>query len=610
MERSVSAEASGAAGGGPDRASGSATVADLLPRAAALFGDRTAIRHRRAGAWEEISYAQLAERADAVGRGLIALGVGAGDRVCVLSGTRPEWTVCAFAIARAGAVVVPIYPTSSPQECAWVIGDSGAVAVVCEGEREVERIAAIAGTLPSLRHVVAIEPAAGTLALERLAARGDAVPAAELEDRTAAVGRDDRFAIAYTSGTTGPPKGCVHTHGGYRAGLDTIRARRTLRGEDDLVYLFLPLSHVFALMVQIAACDGGATVAYCSDPQRIVPELAEVRPTFLPSVPRIFEKVYGAVTAGLDRETIAAATDAGVRAERLRRAGEPLPAELHDAVARFEPLYERVRAVFGGRLREAGSGAAPIAPEILAFFFACGIPVMEGWGMTETGVAVTTSSPEHHRFGTVGRAVPGVEVRIDAPDGSPPGTIGEILVRGANIFAGYHGNPRATAEAFAEGGWLRTGDLGSLDADGYLTITGRRKEIIITAGGKNIAPANLENELKQSRWISHAVMHGDRRPYPVVLVTLAEDEIVPWARERGLPQDIPSLAAHPEVRALIQGELDRVNAGHARVAQAKRFAILDRDLSAEAGELTTTQKVKRAVVNERYAELFSSLYGP
>ncbi len=290
----------------------------------------------------------------------------------------------------------------------------------------------------------------------------------------------------------------------------------------------------------------------------------------------------------------------GMQVRELQHAGRPIPPELQGPFEKAdEQLFKNVRAAFGGRLREAVSGAAPIAKEILEFFFACGVPVMEGYGMTETATAATACSPEAHRFGSVGKPFPGVEVKI-AEDG-------ELLIKGPNIFQGYHNNADASFGA-VEDGWLHTGDLGRIDEDGFVYIVGRKKDIIITAGGKNLTPANIENDLKQCRWISQAVMHGDQRPYPVALVTLDEEEIPVYAREHDLPEDIPSLARQPSVRALIQEALDRVNAKYAQVEQVKKFAILDHDLSQETGELTPTLKVKRNVVNEKYADVLDSLY--
>jgi long-chain acyl-CoA synthetase len=376
-----------------------------------------------------------------------------------------------------------------------------------------------------------------------------------------------------------------------------------LRGgaDSDVIYLFLPLAHSFALLIQLAVLDMGATLAFFGgDPKQIIPELSEVKPTYLPSVPRIFEKLYTLVTAHGDAEQIKGATQIGLKVRALQAAGQEVPAELQAMFdAADEKLFKNVRAAFGGNLRQATSGAAPIAKEILEFFFACGVPVLEGFGMTETATASTASTIANYRFGSVGRALPGLEIRI-ADDG-------EVLLKGPNIFGGYYKNDDASFGAIHDG-WLHTGDLGSLDEDGYLYITGRKKDIIITAGGKNLTPANLENDLKQSRWISQAVMYGDRRPYPVALITLDPEEIPHFAKEHGLPEDVASLSREPQAIELIQAELDKVNERYAQVEKIKKFVILDHDLSQETGELTPTLKVKRNVVNEKYADLFERLY--
>jgi long-chain acyl-CoA synthetase len=395
----------------------------------------------------------------------------------------------------------------------------------------------------------------------------------------------------------------VLSHDNYRSVLNMCETLDVVQ-EDEVVYLFLPLAHAFALLVQLLTVDVGSTIAYFGgDTRVIVPELAEVKPTYLPSVPRIFEKIYTLATGKLsddDRERLRQAVELGVKVRDLEARGEPVPDELRKAYeVADERVFRNVRAIFGGNLRQAVTGAAPIAPEILEFFYAAGVPVLEGYGMTETATVATYSTVEHHRFGTVGRALPGNEIRI-AQDG-------EVLIKGPNIFGGYYRNEDASFGAIVDG-WLHTGDLGSLDEDGYLKITGRKKDIIITAGGKNLTPANLENDMKQSRWVSQAVMHGDRRPYPVMLVTLDEEEVARFAQERGLPSDVAELSRHPEVRALIQGELDKANAKYAQVEQVKKFVILDHDFSQETGELTPTLKVKRNVVNEKYAELLDSLY--
>jgi long-chain acyl-CoA synthetase len=583
---------------------GSRTIADLLPRAAELFGDHVAVKHKDAdGVWCALTFAEVGGIAREIGLGLLDLGIAAGDRVSILCTTRPEWTYASFAATEAGAVVVPIYPTNSPEECEWVLSDSGAVAVVCEDAGQVEKVRAVQERLPQLRQIISIEPVEGTVSLDELRDRGRARDRAELEARTAAVAPADPYTIIYTSGTTGPPKGCVLGHGNYRAIVDMVGQRELFQGADDLVYLYLPLAHSFALLIELASFDRGTAIAYFGgDVKQIVAELAEVKPTYLPSVPRIFEKIYGLVGANVDADTLAKAIEVGGKVQDLRVAGQPVPEELQAAYDQFDQtLFVNVRGAFGGRLREAVTGAAPIAKDILEFFWACGVPVMEGYGMTETATAATVSTPENHRFGTVGRPLPGVEVKI-AEDG-------EVLIKGANVFGGYWHNADASFGAVVDG-WLHTGDLGSVDADGYLSITGRKKDIIITAGGKNLTPANLENDLKQSQWISHAVMHGDRRPFPSMLITLDEEAIVPWATEHGIEDTSPAALAHdPQVIALIQGELDRANAKYAQVEQVKKFFILDHDLSQETGELTPTLKVKRNIVNDLYAERFDELYG-
>jgi long-chain acyl-CoA synthetase len=604
-----------------ERATGSSTIADLIGLAAVRYGHTPAIRHKQDGAWKDVGYAELSDIVSEVGRGLIDLGIEPGDRVAILCATRPEWTYVDFGITSTGAVAVPIYPTNSPEECQWVAGNSEARVVVCEDAEQVAKIRAVQGDLPALEQIVVVEPSgdeakrppkgeappvtsearqSDAIPLDELRERGRGRDPEELAERARAVTREQPYTIIYTSGTTGPPKGCVLSHGNYRDVVSMVEQDAVVQA-GDVAYLFLPLAHSFALLIQLTALDLGATLAYFGgDPKQIIPELSEVKPTYLPSVPRIFEKLYTLVTAHGDAEQIKAATQLGLKVRALQAAGQEVPAELQAHFdAADEKLFKNVRAAFGGRLRQATSGAAPIAQEILEFFFACGVPVLEGYGMTETATASTVSVVESYRFGSVGRALPGLEIRI-ADDG-------EVLLRGPNIFQGYYKNDDASAESLQDG-WLHTGDLGSVDEDGFLFITGRKKDIIITAGGKNLTPANLENDLKQSRWISQAVMYGDRRPYPVALITLDPEEIPHFAREHGLPEDIAALANEPKVIELIQSELDKVNSRYAQVEKIKRFAILDHDLSQETGELTPTLKVKRNVVNEKYADLFDRLY--
>jgi len=587
---------------------GSRTIADLLPRAAEQYAERPAVAVKRDGVWQHVTFGEVGEIVSEIARGLIDLGIEPGERVCILAKTRPEWTYADFAIASIGVVKVTIYANSSAEQCEWVAGNSEAAAVICEDRAQLEKIRAVRTRLPDLRDLVVIESADAApdaISLAQLRERGAVRELAELAGRYGSVEREDPYSFLYTSGTTGPPKGCVLSHGNFRDMVDMCHRHDRMR-DTDTIYLHLPLAHTFALLTQVLSFDHGGLLAYCADPTQILAELGEVRPTYMPSVPRVYEKIYTLATEPIDkappeqREQFRQAVEVGLTVREMQLRGEPIPMNLQIAFdAGEELLYARVRGLFGGRLRWAITGAAPIAPEILEFFYACGVPLLEGYGMTETSTTVSYCTLEQHRVGTVGRPIPGCEVRI-APDG-------EVLARGPNIFGGYYKNDEATRATVVDG-WLHTGDLGSLDEDGYLKITGRKKDIIITAGGKNITPANLENDMKQVRWISQAMMYGDRRPYPVILMTLDEAEIGAWARERGLPEDLATLSRHPDIHALVAAELDRANARYAQAEQAKKFILLDHDLTQERGELTPTLKMKRNVVNENYRALFDALY--
>ena len=568
-----------------------ATIGELSAWAAARYGDTIAVRSGE----DELSYVELDEAVREVAAGLAGLGVRRGDHVALLAETRPEWTVCDLAIATLGAVCVPVYPTNSADECAWVLSDSRASLVICENQSHVDRIAGVRESLPALGTVVSIDEVPDVLSLAELRAKGGE-PVVEPVDPFSP------NTIVYTSGTTGPPKGCLLSHVNWRTSLDAIEQVTSL-GPGDVIYVYLPLAHLFARMVQLTTFECGATLQYFGgDIRDVVAELTVVRPTHLPSVPRLFEKVYRMVlstAAGASDDgaaKVAAAVEVGLRVRRARDSGAAVSEEDEEAFDRAEErLFSLVRNAFGGRVREALTGAAPIAAEILEFFYACGVPIYEAYGMTESCALISANVPGTVRFGTVGRILPGIEARI-ADDG-------EILARGANVFGGYLNNPAGTDEMIGDG-WLHTGDLGVLDEDGYLTINGRKKDIIITAGGKNLTPANLENDLRQCRWISHAVMIGDRRPYPVALITLDEEELAAWATANDLPAD----PEHPDMRKLIQEEVERANGKYAPPARIRRFAVLRRDFSPETGELTPTLKVRRKVVSELYADVINTLY--
>src|SRR3954451_9184790 len=407
----------------PQFGTGSVTIADIVGLAAERYGEQPAARFKRDGEWCNVSFTQLHETVSEIARGLIDLGLQAGDRVALLCTTRVEWTYADFGITCAGACVVPIYPTNSPDECAWVASNSESRFIVCEDASQVAKIVAVRDRLPQLEQIVAIEPADDALSLDALRERGRARDPREVAARTAAVAPEDTYTIIYTSGTTGPPKGCVLSHGNYRQVTRMCEEIGVIEA-GDVVYLFLPLAHSYALLIQLLAVDLGSPIAYWSgDPDQIVPDLMAVKPAYLPSVPRIFEKIYTLVTSNNDPAKIAAATQLGLKVRRMLEAGETVPPELQAAFDQADAeLFVNVRNIFGGNLVQATSGAAPIAKEILEFFYACGAPVLEGYGMTETSTVTTTSTVADHKLGTVGRALPGAEVKI-ADDG-------EILIRG------------------------------------------------------------------------------------------------------------------------------------------------------------------------------------
>ena len=590
-----------------ERGTHSTTLADLLPRAARAYGDAPAVMFKEGEEWVKRSFVEVEETVRGLALGLVELGVGKGDKVSILANTRPEWTYCDFAALSIGATVVPIYQTNSPEECQYVLENSDSKVVIIEGDEQIEKIRAVRERLPLLEHVVRMTGSSDdAISLDELASRGAGRDAAGWERLWQAVTPEDICTFIYTSGTTGPPKGCVISHGNYRAMLDMVNQNSVIEGE-DVTYLYLPLAHSFALLIQLGSFDLGATIAYWErDPLKIMPNLAEVKPTYFPSVPRIFEKIYTLATGAMEKEgglkkaVFDWSIRVGGRVRELERAGRK-PGFLLRKQYEFadKKVLAKIRGLFGGQLRLAVSGAAPISPDILRFFDAAGVLVLEGWGMTETSTAATISTPEDFKIGTIGKPFPGCEVRI-AEDG-------EILVKGPNVFQGYYKNDEATRETIVDG-WLHTGDLGSIDEDGFISITGRKKDIIITAGGKNITPANLESEIKQHQLVSQCVVVGDRKPYLVALVTLDPEEAAAYASEHGLPEDPAQLAGNGEVRAAIEAHLAKVNEKFARVEQVKKIAILPQDLSQESGELTPTLKVKRAVVADKHQGEIEQLY--
>ena len=597
-----------AEGSALELSTGARTLGEMVLRAQDRGG--AALRYKEGQSWREISYARLVRSARDIAKGLIALGIEPGERVSIIADTRPEWTVADAASFCAATVVAPIYQTNSPEECEYVLRHSEARAVFCEDAAQLAKIEQIRARCPALEHVIAFQGAtAGSISLEQLVELGGKVDDKQVDDRVAAVNPDGMASLVYTSGTTGPPKACILTHRNFTEAVHTLEERLDLTRTDAPIefFMFLPLAHVFARIVQVFTLDLGGTLIYWQrDPAGLLDDIREARPTYFPSVPRVWEKIYTAATSGvadqpwLKRAVFNWSLEVGHRVRELERNGATpgwALAVQHRLADRL--VHQKVRDLFGGRLELAVTAAAPIAREVLEFFDACGILLVEAWGMTETCAAGTINTDLEMKMGTVGRPVPGLEMRV-GPDG-------ELLARGPNIFAGYFKDEEATRESLPEG-WLATGDLGSIDAEGFVTITGRKKDIIITSSGKNITAANLENALKQSRWISEAVAYGDNRPYLVALLTLDPEEVPKLAGQLGTTGDPSTMARDQRVRAELQKVVDDVNQRFARIEQIKRFAILDRELTQQDGELTPTLKVKRSVVYDKFADLFSGLY--
>jgi long-chain acyl-CoA synthetase len=543
--------------------------------------------------WQEVSWVEAARRVDDLANGLLAMGVRRGDAFGILASTRLEWVLFDFALALVGGVTAPIYANSSPGDCAYLLEHSEAVGVLVEDEDEQTKVDEVREKIPGVRHLLTFSD------LDGIADRGRdfAVTQPEALGRAeAAVTPEDLFTYIYTSGTTGPPKGCMIRHRNYYAMASIIDRLEGFVIKGDVMLLYLPLAHNFGRLMHLTGPYAGYTIAFCPDPYRVADALPAVRPTVFPSVPRIYEKIDTAVTAAFDETTGARrrlldwALRVGRRTSALREAGKPLPRALaaqHRLADRL--VYGKVKRRLGGRLRIGISGGAPLALEITQRFHTLDILVLEGYGLTECTTAATVNRPNHYRFGTVGPALPGFELDI-AEDG-------EILIRSETVFAGYLKDEPATRAVLRQDGWLRTGDVGELDADGFLSVTDRKKDILVTAGGKNVAPQNLENELKASKYVSQALVVGDRRPYVAALVSLDAEELAKW-HERG-GQDI---------RELVQELVDAVNDRHARFEQIKRFEIIPRDFSAAEGEVTPTLKLRRRVCEEHFAAEIDGLY--
>ncbi|WP_330438456.1 long-chain fatty acid--CoA ligase [Micromonospora sp. NBC_00821] len=554
--------------------------------------------------WTEVTCLQFRDEVAAVARGLIAAGIEPGVRVGLMSRTRYEWTLLDYAIWTVGAVTVPIYETSSAEQAAWILEDSNAVAVVVESEAHAALIAGVRHRLPELGQVWQIDSGG----VDELVTTGATVELAEVERRRKAVRAGDLATIIYTSGTTGRPKGCVLTHRNMYADIaNAVPVLPNLFNAGASTLLFLPLAHAFARLIQIGVVQARATMAHCADTRNLVAELQAFRPTFVLSVPRVFEKVYNAAKQKAEADgkggIFARAEQVAIAySEALETPGGPGLALRAQHVVFDRLVYRKLRAALGGRCRDAISGGAPLGARLGHFFRGIGVTVLEGYGLTETSPAAAANLPSGTRMGSVGRPLPGVTVRIEDD--------GEILISGELVFQGYWRNETATAETISADGWFRTGDLGQLDSDGYLSITGRKKELIVTAGGKNVAPAVLEDLVRAHPLISQCVVVGDRKPFIAALVTVDEEALPTWLESAGMPLDttIEQLREHEGLRREIQAAIDAANQAVSKAEAIKVFRVLPHDFTEATGELTPSLKVKRQVVHKTYAAEIADIY--
>ena len=591
------------------------TLVDLLFQAMDRFRDHVAFRYHKEGAWRDIRHAQALEMVRKGAGALRALGLSRGDRAAILSENRPEWALADYACLTSGVVDVPVYATLTPNQIAYILEDSGARLVFVSDGEQLEKIQEVRGKLENLKRVVVFDAPPslpdGVLSWADflgLGAEGEAALSPEEFRSEAEKARpDDTATILYTSGTTGSPKGVMLSHNNLHS---NVRASQTLLPVDDtdLTLSFLPLSHVFQRMVDYLLFNQGCTIAYARSIETVPEDLREIRPTIVVSVPRLYEKVYARVTeaTGVKGALVSWARRVGNRWADARLAGrEPgLMTKLQYAVARAL-VFKKLSQGVGGRLRYFVSGGAPLSPEINRFFFSAGIVILEGYGLTETSPVTNVNTPndfpDNFRIGTVGKPVPGTEIRI-AEDG-------EILVRGPQVMKGYYNRPEETKEAIDDDGWFHTGDVGELDEDGFLRITDRKKDLIVTAGGKNVAPQPIENRLKGNRYVDQPVLVGDRRKFISLLLVPDFQNLEGWARENGVSfSDRRELLSAPGVQNLLEAEVTRELDDLARFEMPKKIVLLDEEFTIEDGSLTPTQKVKRRVVEKRFEEVIDALY--
>ena len=577
-------------------------LADLPFRNAARRPDHVVAAHPVDGQWEDVTAARFADDVAALAKGLIAAGIQPGERVGLMSKTRYEWTLADFAIWAAGGVVVPIYETSSAEQVRWILADSEAVAVILETPHHEAVVAEVRSDLAGLRSVWQIDGGA----IADLAASGSSVSQEDLETRRAVSDRATVATIIYTSGTTGRPKGCELTHGNLRdlAENTTARLAGIVAAPEASTLLFLPLAHVFARFIEMLCIESGAKLAHSSDLKNLLGDLASYQPTFVLAVPRVFEKIYNSseqkATAGGKGAIFAAATATAIAySEALDTGSVGLVLRIKHLI--FDRLvFGKIRAAMGGKVQWAVSGGAPLGTRLGHYFRGVGVTILEGYGLTETTAPATVNTPELAKIGTVGPPLPGVGIRI-ADDG-------EILIKGINVFRGYHNNPEASSAAFSDG-WFCTGDIGELDSEGYLKITGRKKEILVTAGGKNVAPAVLEDALRAHPLVSQCVVVGDGKPFVGALITLDAEMWPGWAANAGVDVPLEKAKTDPTVLAALQSAVDTANRSVSKAESIRKFAVLDGDFTEENGYLTPSLKLRRNVVMRDFADEVEALYG-
>ncbi len=589
------------------------SIGDILADHAAATPDLVLLEENRGGVWHKITAAELHQTATDIAKGLIAAGIGPGDRVGIMSRTRVEWTMADFGIWYAGAVSVPVYETSSADQSAWILGDSNAKVVIVESAKHAKVVQKARAELPDLQHVWQIDDGG----IDAIKALGKDVSDDEARKRRDDLRLDDLATIIYTSGTTGRPKGAELTHSNFvELSRNTIAALGdSILGDHARTLLFMPLAHVFARFVEVLVVAAGRPMGFTADTATLMDDIATFKPTFILSVPRVFEKVYNsseakAAAGGKVKIFRWAAAQAVAYSRALDEPNGPgLGLKLKHKLAHALVL-SKISDALGGAVEFAISGGAPLGERLGHFFRGVGVEVLEGYGLTETTAPVVVNVPAKVKIGTVGPPLPGIELKIDTDidRDESVGTGGEILTKGIAVFRGYHNNPEATAEALDDG-WFRTGDLGEIDSDGYLKITGRKKEIIVTAGGKNVAPSVMEDSLRAHALVSQCVVLGDQRPFVAALITLDEEMLPGWLAARELPEmTVAEAAKHPRVLRALQRAVDRTNKKVSRAESIRRFEVLDIDFTIENDYLTPSMKVKRGRVLEDYADLIDDLY--